>query len=106
MSVSLEALAMAGEDYANWGLEIEEWERTDLENIPAHLLIDEEDDEEMRNANMPDLNDNGDHNNKEFSNGTSEGCKTPSGCLRLTGLMTMILNMITLLMIGIVKSGH
>ncbi|KAJ0082097.1 hypothetical protein Patl1_12412 [Pistacia atlantica] len=45
MSVSLEALAMAGTDYAEWGMDFEEWEhREDLEPPPPHLLADEEDD--------------------------------------------------------------
>lgn len=44
MSVSLEALAMAGTDYAEWGMDFEEWEhREDLEPPPPHLLADEED---------------------------------------------------------------
>jgi len=106
MSVSLEALAMAGEDYANWGLEIEEWERADLEDTPAHLLIDVDDDKEMSNTTMPDSNNNGDASSKEFCNGTSEGCKTHRGCLRLRGLMTMIISMITLFMIVRLKNRH
>ncbi|KAJ0083019.1 hypothetical protein Patl1_12405 [Pistacia atlantica] len=45
MSVSLEALAMAGTDYAELGMDFEEWEhREDLEPPPPHLLADEEDD--------------------------------------------------------------
>ncbi|GAV84674.1 hypothetical protein CFOL_v3_28116 [Cephalotus follicularis] len=43
MSVSLEALAMAGLDYNEWGLDTEEWERKDLETMPPpHLLAEEE----------------------------------------------------------------
>ncbi|XWS44946.1 hypothetical protein CRYUN_Cryun15aG0093800 [Craigia yunnanensis] len=39
MSVSIEALAMAGADYS-------EWEHEDLELTPPHLLADQEDEEE------------------------------------------------------------
>ncbi|XVF61587.1 hypothetical protein PTKIN_Ptkin08bG0141900 [Pterospermum kingtungense] len=39
MSVSIEALAMAGTDYVDWGMDIEEWE---LDFPPAYLLADEE----------------------------------------------------------------
>ncbi|CAO2827786.1 unnamed protein product [Amaranthus hypochondriacus] len=42
MSVSLEALAMAGEDYGDFGINMEEWERAHLEEVPAHLLADED----------------------------------------------------------------
>ncbi|KAK8652817.1 hypothetical protein V6N13_126840 [Hibiscus sabdariffa] len=69
MSVSIEALAMAGVDYKDWGMYIEEWERDD--ELPApHLLADadgEEEEEFMRkrfhrknnNRNVED--DGGDH---------------------------------------------
>ncbi|KAF3439329.1 hypothetical protein FNV43_RR17606 [Rhamnella rubrinervis] len=46
MSVSLEALAMAGVDYHEAGICIEEWEAEDLEETPAHLLAEEEEEEE------------------------------------------------------------
>ncbi|XVE86789.1 hypothetical protein DITRI_Ditri18aG0062100 [Diplodiscus trichospermus] len=45
MSVSIEALAMAGVDYVEWGMDIEEWERDD-ELSPPHLLADEKEAEE------------------------------------------------------------
>ncbi|XVF15215.1 hypothetical protein REPUB_Repub09cG0131500 [Reevesia pubescens] len=45
MSVSIEALAMAGTDYIEWGMGIEEWEQ-ELEFPPAYLLADEEEGEE------------------------------------------------------------
>ncbi|OMO56122.1 hypothetical protein CCACVL1_26748 [Corchorus capsularis] len=45
MGVSLEALAMAGVDYIEWGLDVEEWERLN-EQTPPHLLADEEEEEE------------------------------------------------------------
>ncbi|XVF61607.1 hypothetical protein PTKIN_Ptkin08bG0143900 [Pterospermum kingtungense] len=46
MSVSIEALAMAGTDYVEWGMDIEEWEQEDLDFPPAYLLADEEGAEE------------------------------------------------------------
>lgn len=48
MSISIEALAMVGADYLDWGMDIEEWERRDSE-LPPHLLAEQEkedDDEE------------------------------------------------------------
>ena len=43
MSVSMEALAMAGADCYEWGMDVEEWEREDIElEPPPHLLADEE----------------------------------------------------------------
>ncbi|OMO73099.1 hypothetical protein COLO4_27261 [Corchorus olitorius] len=45
MEVSLEALAMAGVDYVEWGLDVEEWERLN-EQTPPHLLADEEEEED------------------------------------------------------------
>ncbi|XWS41583.1 hypothetical protein CRYUN_Cryun17cG0094300 [Craigia yunnanensis] len=44
MSVSIEALAMAGTDYIEWGMEIEEWEHEELEP-PPHLLAEEAEEE-------------------------------------------------------------
>ncbi|AES72194.1 hypothetical protein MtrunA17_Chr3g0123931 [Medicago truncatula] len=45
MVVSLEALAMAGTSSVEYGIDIEEWERNDLEQYPPpHLLAQEEDD--------------------------------------------------------------
>ncbi|KAJ0082098.1 hypothetical protein Patl1_12413 [Pistacia atlantica] len=46
MSVSMEALAMAGTDYLEWGVEIEDWEHEDFEPPPSHLLADEEDEDD------------------------------------------------------------
>lgn len=47
MSVSLEALAMAGASDVEFGMDIEEWEQKDLEQYPPpHLLATEEKDEE------------------------------------------------------------
>ncbi|XP_039053512.1 uncharacterized protein LOC120195609 [Hibiscus syriacus] len=46
MTVSIEALAMAGADYNEWGLDIEEWEDDDdLQCPPPHLLADEKEEE-------------------------------------------------------------
>ena len=51
MSISLEALAMAGVDYIEWGMDIEEWERDD-ELPPPHLLADEEEEEEFMKGHV------------------------------------------------------
>ncbi|MBA0694235.1 hypothetical protein Goari_004551, partial [Gossypium aridum] len=45
MSLSIEAIAMAGVDYVEWGLDIEEWERDD-ELPPPHLLAHNNEKEE------------------------------------------------------------
>ncbi|KAI8536273.1 hypothetical protein RHMOL_Rhmol10G0244100 [Rhododendron molle] len=41
----MEALAMVGADYLDWGMDMEEWERGDSE-LPPHLLAEEEEEEE------------------------------------------------------------
>ena len=46
MSVSLEALAMAGVNYLESSMDIEEWQRQDLAPPPPHLLAHEEEEEE------------------------------------------------------------
>lgn len=47
MSVSLEALAMAGMDSGDWGIDVEEWETQDLDRCPPpYLLAEERDDDE------------------------------------------------------------
>ncbi|KAF2293036.1 hypothetical protein GH714_035567 [Hevea brasiliensis] len=45
MTVSIEALAMAGMDYLEWGMDVQEWERE--EPPPPHLLAEEEKEEEV-----------------------------------------------------------
>ncbi|XVF15216.1 hypothetical protein REPUB_Repub09cG0131600 [Reevesia pubescens] len=50
MSVSTEALAMAGTDYLEWGMVIEEWEQEDLDLPPAHLFADEGEGEIVGNS--------------------------------------------------------
>ncbi|KAI8536264.1 hypothetical protein RHMOL_Rhmol10G0243300 [Rhododendron molle] len=47
MSISIEALAMVGADYLDWGKDMEEWERGDLE-LPPHLLAEEEEEDEEK----------------------------------------------------------
>ncbi|KDP46815.1 hypothetical protein JCGZ_24024 [Jatropha curcas] len=43
MSVSMEALAMAGVDYHQWGKQVQQWEQDDeFESPPPHLLAEEE----------------------------------------------------------------
>lgn len=62
MSISFEALAMAGVDYNEWGMDFEEWERTEMGPPPPHLYADdyeehehelEEDDRVKEVAMMP-----------------------------------------------------
>ncbi|KAI5324644.1 hypothetical protein L3X38_033717 [Prunus dulcis] len=48
MSVSLEALAMAGTDYRSIAMTVEEWERCDLELSPPHLLAEDEEEKDER----------------------------------------------------------
>ncbi|KAL9300282.1 hypothetical protein AtEden1_Chr2g0241241 [Arabidopsis thaliana] len=43
---SMEALAMAGVDYQEWGLSIEEWELQESV-VPPHLLADDFEEEEQ-----------------------------------------------------------
>ncbi|XWS44945.1 hypothetical protein CRYUN_Cryun15aG0093700 [Craigia yunnanensis] len=45
MTVAIEALAMAGVDYNEWGLDIDKWEDDGSEWPPQHLLAEEEDEE-------------------------------------------------------------
>ncbi|KAF7129353.1 hypothetical protein RHSIM_Rhsim10G0164400 [Rhododendron simsii] len=47
MPISLEALAMSGTDYSDYGMDIQEWELLDSET-PPHLLADEEEQEVIR----------------------------------------------------------
>ncbi|QCD98650.1 hypothetical protein DEO72_LG6g3372 [Vigna unguiculata] len=48
MSVSLEALAMAGASDEDFGMDIEEWEHKDLDQYPPpHLLAQEEEKDEQ-----------------------------------------------------------
>ncbi|XWS41582.1 hypothetical protein CRYUN_Cryun17cG0094200 [Craigia yunnanensis] len=46
MTVPIEALAMGGVDYNEWGLDIEKWEDDDSEWPPPHLLAEQEEEEE------------------------------------------------------------
>lgn len=39
MSVALEALAMAGMDSGEWGVDVEEWEKQDLNRCPPPYLL-------------------------------------------------------------------
>ncbi|OWM82219.1 hypothetical protein CDL15_Pgr001793 [Punica granatum] len=48
MSVSIEALAMAGADYLDYEMDGEEWEAP-----PAHLLVGEEEEEDNSEAEIP-----------------------------------------------------
>ncbi|GMI67943.1 hypothetical protein HRI_000463600 [Hibiscus trionum] len=47
MTLSLEALAMSGADYDEWGLDIEKWEDDDASQFPPpHLLLEESENEQ------------------------------------------------------------
>lgn len=51
MLVSLEALAMAGVSGVEYAIDIEEWEREDLEQYPPpHLLVEEEEENTKGNS--------------------------------------------------------
>lgn len=53
MSVSMEALAMAGADCMEFGVNLQEWESKDLEMIPPHLLAQAQEEEEEEVAVDP-----------------------------------------------------
>ncbi|KAK2651800.1 hypothetical protein Ddye_011656 [Dipteronia dyeriana] len=55
MSMSIEALAMAGVDYVEWGLDVEEWEREDSELPPPHLLAEEEEEQQQHHCESRDI---------------------------------------------------
>lgn len=50
MLVSLEALAMAGASDVEFAMDIEEWERKDLEQYPPPHLLAQEEEEERNNG--------------------------------------------------------
>ncbi|GMI67942.1 hypothetical protein HRI_000463500 [Hibiscus trionum] len=69
MSVSIEALAMAGVDYMEWGMDIEEWE-CDHELPPPHLLADcDEEDELMKRQFRRSCSGNNNNNNPQDDSG-------------------------------------
>lgn len=93
MSISLEALAMAGEDYVNYGIDMEEWERADLEETPAHLLADDEVGHSEQQFNLS-------INYNEERIHYYEGCESSrNSLLRLRELIIMITAMIRLTML-------
>ncbi|WCJ31896.1 hypothetical protein M5689_013347 [Euphorbia peplus] len=54
MSVSVEAMAMAGMDYEEWGMDFDEFERQESQT-PAHLLAeDEQEEKEEQSRNEHD----------------------------------------------------
>ncbi|XP_010472221.1 PREDICTED: uncharacterized protein LOC104751873 [Camelina sativa] len=59
---SMDALAMAGVEYQEWGLSIEEWELQESV-VPPHLLADDSDEEEEdhRNNNDSEVEEKEDH---------------------------------------------
>ncbi|CAN8283882.1 unnamed protein product [Cochlearia groenlandica] len=65
--VSMEALAMSGSDYQEFGLSIEEWELQDS-IVPPHLLIDdfEEEEEDKKVCKGEDNHHEGDNDDRVF----------------------------------------
>ncbi|KAG5574638.1 hypothetical protein H5410_054772 [Solanum commersonii] len=51
MSISLEALAMMGVDYVKDGISLEEYEKYE-EQVPPHLLVDDQEDENIHKENI------------------------------------------------------
>ncbi|KAI3518938.1 hypothetical protein L1887_07844 [Cichorium endivia] len=57
MSISIEALAMAGVDYNEWGIDFEEWERMEMGPPPPHLYSEDyEEDERVEEGIMVPTN--------------------------------------------------
>ncbi|XP_022132368.1 uncharacterized protein LOC111005244 [Momordica charantia] len=54
MTVSLEALAMAGMDSGNWGVDFDEWETQDSDQYPPPYLLAEGPDNEAEEPNWVD----------------------------------------------------
>ncbi|KAK9713470.1 hypothetical protein RND81_06G029600 [Saponaria officinalis] len=101
MSVSLEALAMAGEDYVNFGMKMEEWERVEVEETPDHLMAYEDDDEYEEPWFLPRIsNANNDGVNDDV---VDEDCGKCEGFRRLRRLLIMIMAICKLIMIIRVK---
>lgn len=83
MSIPIEALAMAGVDYIEWGMDIEDWERDDG-LPPPHLLADvyeEEEEEEFTKRHVKqgcsiNINSSFPCYNQEDDDNASEGSVT------------------------------
>ncbi|CAK9325055.1 unnamed protein product [Citrullus colocynthis] len=60
MSVSLEALAMAGIDSNEWAMDAQEWERneTEIDVVPPHLLANEDDNDDDDDENVMSIMSN------------------------------------------------
>ncbi|XP_057541382.1 uncharacterized protein LOC130820143 [Amaranthus tricolor] len=109
MSVSLEALAMAGEDYGDFGINMVEWERAHLEDVPAHLLADEDHDHQYHDQQRlcSDYVDNhviniGNHAYFEaYQDQDDHDCEasTAHGHISLRGLVMIITAIIRLTML-------
>ncbi|KAL9241540.1 hypothetical protein vseg_015643 [Gypsophila vaccaria] len=107
MSISLEARAMAGEDYVNFGMKMEEWERVEAEETPDHLMAYYEDEEPPRFLSSISSNANNDgincrpydvnHVLEDNNEGKYEGCR------RLRRLLIVIMAMCRLIMLLRVK---
>ncbi|THF96037.1 hypothetical protein TEA_010804 [Camellia sinensis var. sinensis] len=94
MSTSLEALAMSGANYIEYGVDTEEWELQDME-IPPHLLAEEEEQEithfveEFQNqcTDHSYPSSDGDHNGDNKVGLGRNMFKKNVGWLRSTGMM-------------------
>ncbi|KAF2616490.1 hypothetical protein F2Q68_00042091 [Brassica cretica] len=63
--VSMEALAMAGEGYQEWGLSIDEWEYQESV-VPPHLLAEEDSSEEDSEEEDSEEEDHVNDDNRDF----------------------------------------
>ncbi|OAY33411.1 hypothetical protein MANES_13G093800v8 [Manihot esculenta] len=77
MTVSIEALAMAGMDYLEWGMDVQEWERE--EPPPAYLLAEEEEGEGEGDEEPPPAylleEEEGEEREEEVTWNLSSACK-------------------------------
>ncbi|CAL1400171.1 unnamed protein product [Linum trigynum] len=70
LSISLEALAMAGVDYVEWGMDAEEWERQQLRQPPPpHLLADDHDLQEDHSPAATVVENDAGHNGNDGGDG-------------------------------------
>ncbi|KAK9713464.1 hypothetical protein RND81_06G029000 [Saponaria officinalis] len=100
MSVSLEALGMAGEDYVNFGMKMEEWERVEVEETPDYLMAYEDEDEQKEPWFLTRISNANDGVNDDV---IDEDCGKCEGFRRLRRLLIMIMAICRLIMIIRVK---
>ncbi|PON47658.1 hypothetical protein PanWU01x14_242790 [Parasponia andersonii] len=71
-AVSLEALAMADVDHLSFGIDVEEWERRDLEQSPPLHLLAEDEEEVVLNNDKEEENNDKRHATKRIFQGSSK----------------------------------